>query len=125
MMTTRGSDPERILGVNRRWHSHGAGTQTRKKETRAFSDGEDALGTHPDYILSEEHPAEEDRAMRAERVVTVSQAASSVAIAGIRGLVEAGVTALVTTNDNSRVIGKNKRLPTMLQVLVTRHSTRN
>lgn len=62
----------------------------------ASSKQEDILGALAYHVVSEEHPAKEERRTRAERIEAVRQAALRDAIAGATGLIEDAVPALAT-----------------------------
>lgn len=70
---------------------------------RASYKGEDTLGASADHLVSEEHPAEDERPIRVERVVPIAQAALRDAISGIPWLIEDAETALVTAEGHNGV----------------------
>lgn len=88
--------PERRLRANRRAGSREARSSTRTESIRALSEREDTVGALADHLVYEELPAKEERPIRAERAVLVSQSPLKDVIAGILELTEYAVTALIT-----------------------------
>lgn len=66
--------------------------------TRAPCEREDIFCGSVDYMVSEKYPAEEERPMRPERMISMNQATLTDAIAVIPGLIEENFTALFASN---------------------------
>lgn len=102
--------PKRLRHANRPYHSRKARRRTRLEAMLAYSQREDTLGDLADHIVSEKYAAKEERPMCAERAILVRQAALRYAIAGILGLIEDTVTALVTLEGHEESKRPNNRL---------------
>lgn len=68
-MTAGAANSER-LSLTRHAYSRGAGIFERMEATRAPSCQEGIVGALADHVVSEEHPAEKERTMRADRTET-------------------------------------------------------
>lgn len=90
------ADLQRLMRPNCRAYVREAETSERIEVIQAASDRKDRIGTLADYVISEEHPTEEECPISAERTVTMSQTRLRAAIAGSSGLIEDAVTILVT-----------------------------
>lgn len=95
-MTPGVPDAEHLTRVNRHADSPEAGSPTRMEIIQAPSKREDILGTLANHVDSERLPADEERPMRSESAVAVSQKTLNDDIQGFPGLIEDAVTVLVT-----------------------------
>lgn len=111
-------NPERMILESHRADSLDAGSTTRKEVIRASSERENALGALADHVVSTEHPADVEHPIQVERPVFVNQATSSDAIAGISGLIEYAVSAMITPVGLRDVKRTDDRLQAMPQGLV-------
>lgn len=87
---------------------------------RPSSEQEDNPGAFVDHVLCEEHTAEEEQPIRAERVVLVRQTTLRDAIVGILGLMEDAVTAFVSTESQNGVKMADSLLKDMIQRLLNK-----
>lgn len=90
------ADPEGLMRTKRCNHSLGFRSTEMTEVMKAHSNRENICSALADYVVSEEPSAVEERTMRAERTVNVSQTALRDAIASIPGSIKVSVCALVT-----------------------------
>lgn len=79
-------DLKRLMRANRGAYSRQAGNSRRTEAIRASYERK-ALTAFADHVVSKKQPNEEEKPMRTERMVTVSQEKLRNAIAGIPGLI--------------------------------------
>lgn len=92
---------------------------------RASSKRMDNLDDFEYRVVSEEHPVEEERSMRAERALPVTYTTLKDAIAGIPALIEDNVVAFVIQEDYN---GARRRITDYMscyRALSTGRSTKN
>lgn len=105
---------KRMIRIYLYAHSREAGSSTTVETIRACSKREDTLGAIADHLVCAEHPPEEEKPMRAEKTIAMSQETLTDAIAGICRLPEDSLTALNTTKCHNGVKKTDYRLHAML-----------
>lgn len=70
-MTPGIPEPERTMRASCRAHSLEIQSLTRMEAMQASSKREDNFGVLADHVISEEHPAEEERSTHAESAILV------------------------------------------------------
>lgn len=120
-VTTLGvPEAERRTRANCRAHSDEAEIRTRIETIQASSERKDTFGALADHAVLEEHSAEEERPMHAERTITMSHAELKDAITSSVGLIKVAVTAFVTCQSHNGKKTADDRLQSMLQSLANK-----